>query len=125
MTVKEKQGREELVEDLTIAHQHQITKNSMELTWYAVLRQDAEYLTAYEVEITSDCSDEPVGYVSHTFIDMRKSLARTVQVPVNMMMIHDEEESKTATEVRARVRVKGETTNWSVWCPYKVTEWQY
>lgn len=107
------------VEDLIIAHQYQITKNSIELTWYAILRPDAEYLTSYEVEILSDTSDVLVGYVSQDFVDMRKSLARTVQVPINMAAA-----KKEGQEVRGRVRVKGATSSWSVWCPYKVTKLQ-
>ena len=109
----------ENVENLTIAHQHRITKNSIELTWYAILRPDADYLTSSEVEILSDTSDAPIGHVLNTFSDMRKSLARTVQIP-----IHEEEDGEPVTEVRGRVRVKGAKSNWSVWCPYKVTKWQ-
>jgi hypothetical protein len=112
-------GVVEEVENLTIAHQYQITKNIIELTWYAILRPDADYLTAYEVEILSDTSDVPVGHVMDSFSDMRKSLARTVQIP-----IREEEEGEPATEVRGRVRVRGAGSKWSVWCACKVTKWQ-
>lgn len=118
------EASEQRVEDLTIAHQYQITNNSIELTWYAVLSPDADYLTAFEIEIISDVSNTSrVGYVFDTFVDMRKSLARTVQIPIYTMK--EEGESERVTEVRGRVRVKGATSDWSVWCPYKVTTWQY
>ena len=115
-------GREKGLEVLVIAHQYQVSKNSIEITWYAILEHNAEYLTAYEVEILSGTSNVIVGRVSHTFVDMRVSVARTVQIPISM--VAEEGASGTTTEIRGRVRVRGGTSNWSVWCPYKITQWQ-
>ena len=108
------------VEEVSISHQWQVTKNSIELTWYAVLGPEADYLTSYEVEILSDTSDKPIGHVLNSFIPLRKCLARTVHIPIKT----DDDDCEPATEVRGRVRVKGDKSNWSVWCPYKVTKLQ-
>lgn len=107
------------IEHLNIAHMYQITKNSVELTWYAVLAHHSEFLTSYEVQVFSDTSPSPVGHVLSTFIDVRRSLARTIQIPIQKV-----ERRAPAAELRGRVRVKGGSTKWSEWSSYKVTEWK-
>ena len=117
---KRKLLQQSKIETLNIAQQLQVTKNSVEVTWYAILTSDADYLTDSEVEIFPCGGDTPIGYKSNSFIDMRKSLARTVHVTVNRA-----NEGGPVTEVRGRVRVKGGTqSTWSEWCPCKASKWQ-